>query len=634
MADNKYWVLEEGKELANAIINKVDELGNSTLRGVQRSRAKKATRYYYGESNNGSLSSAILPSGERGELSVARVNLLRFLAQQTLSIVTGQRIAYKTLAKNNDVRSREQSILANGLLAGYAKDLNLDRLMWKAAENALITSEGWVRVIWDHSKGEEYVVDDNGVVQYEGDISVDVFSYFDVFRDESVPNKRPNWLIVREWKNKYDLAAQYPEYAKEIVSLQNDAWRTYNDVYQFSGIWQSDEWIPVYTMYHERTPAVPDGKETVIVSNNIVLTTGPLPFDHIPLVQVAPAHITNTNSGYTPVFDVLSLCEALDRMYSTILTNNVTFGVQHIATPRGNNIEAAQLSGGLSLIEYDLAPPTALNLTATSPESFNFFTMNRELLTMLMGHTSASLGLVEQRLSGTALAALDQKAYQFASAFQQSYQFAVEDVGNAIISILRQYASTPRIGRLIGKDQRYMLKSFDGSDLEDVDRIVIETVNPAMLSYAARAEMADKLLSAQLIKTPNEYFDLMVNGQIDTMTNQALNANLLISRENESMMTGQHVAALATDDHTSHILKHRTLLDDPDLRRDPVLVEVVLSHIGEHIELLRTVDPELLMVLGQQPSQLNQQMMAQNRANVDPMAADQTQETIDENQME
>jgi hypothetical protein len=82
-----------------------------------------------------------------------------------------------------------------------------------------------------------------------------------------------------------------------------------------------------------------------------------------------------------------------------------------------------------------------------------------------------------------------------------------------------------------------------------------------------------------------------------------MNELLLIKRENEFMMEGKEVMADMLDTHQLHIMEHRTILSDPELRMDPDLRQTVQTHIQEHIDMLRMVDPDLLMLTGQQPLQ-------------------------------
>ena len=49
-----------------------------------------------------------------------------------------------------------------------------------------------------------------------------------------------------------------------------------------------------------------------------------------------------------------------------------------------------------------------------------------------------------------------------------------------------------------------------------------------------------------------------------------------------------------------HIQEHKQLLDSPEARNNPELVMGVLAHIQEHINQMRTGDPDLFAILGMQ----------------------------------
>jgi hypothetical protein len=115
--------------------------------------------------------------------------------------------------------------------------------------------------------------------------------------------------------------------------------------------------------------------------------------------------------------------------------------------------------------------------------------------------------------------------------------------------------------------------------------------------------MAEQMLQMGLIKNPQEYFQVINTGAIETMYESDMNELLLIKRENEFMMEGKTVMADIFDTHKLHIMEHRGLLSDPELRMDPVLRKVVQDHMSEHIDMLRNVDPDVLMMTGQEPIQ-------------------------------
>jgi hypothetical protein len=76
---------------------------------------------------------------------------------------------------------------------------------------------------------------------------------------------------------------------------------------------------------------------------------------------------------------------------------------------------------------------------------------------------------------------------------------------------------------------------------------------------------------------------------------------LLIKAENEKLQEGTVPPVMITDDHRLHILEHKAVLADPDVRNDPQLVQSVTNHMQQHVEVWRQADPIILQALQQQP---------------------------------
>ncbi len=104
-----------------------------------------------------------------------------------------------------------------------------------------------------------------------------------------------------------------------------------------------------------------------------------------------------------------------------------------------------------------------------------------------------------------------------------------------------------------------------------------------------------------LIKTPQQYFMVTNTGRLDSAFEGDMAELLNIKKENENLMTGAHVVAVAWDAHKAHILEHRGVMADPDLRQSEEVKKAVSDHIQEHIDLLRIIDPDVLMLLGETP---------------------------------
>ena len=63
--------------------------------------------------------------------------------------------------------------------------------------------------------------------------------------------------------------------------------------------------IAQYTLYHKKTPMVPQGRILVFCDKECVLLDSPLPYKDIPIYRIAPSEHKGTSFGYTIGFDCL-----------------------------------------------------------------------------------------------------------------------------------------------------------------------------------------------------------------------------------------------------------------------------------------------------------------------------------------
>jgi hypothetical protein len=326
-----------------------------------------------------------------------------------------------------------------------------------------------------------------------------------------------------------------------------------------------------------------------------------MPYRVLPVFRITPREIMGTPYGYTPMFDIFPIQEGINSLYSTIMTNQNAFGVQNLFVPRGADIAVNTLDGAMNIIEGN-ARPEALQLTSTPPEVFNFLNMLIQSAETISGVNSVTRGNPEASLkSGTALALVQSMSLQYISGLQQSYVKLIEDVGTAIIQILKDFATTPKVIALVGKNNRPLLKEFTGEQISAINRVVVDVGNPLSRTTAGRVQMAEQMLQMNLIKSPEQYFQVINTGKIETMFEGEMNELLLIKSENEQMLEAKKVLVSPLDKHRLHINEHKAVLSDPDLRRDPDLVRLVLDHIEDHLNALRETDPALLQLVGEQP---------------------------------
>ncbi len=139
--------------------------------------------------------------------------------------------------------------------------------------------------------------------------------------------------------------------------------------------------------------------------------------------------------------------------------------------------------------------------------------------------------------------------------------------------------------------------------LDSVNRVIVDVGNALAQTTAGRVQIAEQLMQMMPEQmTPQSYLAIMNTGELDLMTNSMNDELMFIQNENERLVDGTtKVIAIATDDHALHVREHKSVLADPDLRLDAELVDRALSHIEDHINLLRTTDADMLVLMQQQP---------------------------------
>jgi hypothetical protein len=131
-----------------------------------------------------------------------------------------------------------------------------------------------------------------------------------------------------------------------------------------------------------------------------------------------------------------------------------------------------------------------------------------------------------------------------------------------------------------------------------------------------------------MIRNAQDYFRVLETGDLDNAVDGQTNELDFILEENDDMMNGMQVFALATDNHAYHIQKHKDLLNSTKIRREkPEIMKRVMEHILEHTNLSGSVDPKLIHMLstGQNPM-----LPAEQTTEVQPQQPSPQQAPIEE----
>lgn len=584
-------------------------------------------QFYYGISEKGHRSYELGSAGEQGELSTLMVNHTRSLIENKVSLVTQERPALTPTSINGDYKSRAQTILASSVMDYYVKG-NLEAAWKKMCEQAFIWSVSYLKAVWDPTLGApaKPTKDMPNPPDWmkEGDIRFNVLTPLDVAFEHRARDRDHRWMITREFRNRYDLAVQFPAWEEEILDLSStDSASDYEHLNLLGHIEDGDqnELIPVYEFFHKRTPALPSGKHVIYLSDGSVLYSGELPTKNLPIVQLSAGEVHGTCWSYSPFWDTGGLQTAANVIASVIMTNAAVFGGTTLFIDKASNLNRSSLGQALQILEgRGDKKPEVLDLLRTNGQLFEALSFIQTQMELLSGINATLRGQVDANVkSGADRALIHSTALQFASSFIGDFNRLMEASGGLIFEMLKRFAvNTRTIPAITGKSQRYMLKEFQGEDLSDIDRVQVEVSNPMTRSVAGKLELANKLTTLETDELRQMYTSIITTGRMEPLTEAPMTKVMNLRRENELLMEGVEVLALITDDHIGHIKEHLSLLDDPDVRNDPELVDFISAHVQEHLGLYGQLNPDLAAILNLPPLPSMQQQMPPGEGEMPP----------------
>ncbi len=601
-----YFANLETKQCAFEVWSRIDEYYNEMRRTGRMALYRNSyVNFYMGWIYRGSLYRA----GEQGELTRSFWNHERNLIKHLKVQTTQNKIAYKAQVLNSDFRSANLVEFANGLAEHYTEDpdYDLDSKFKQSVEDTLVFGESCIVGVWNKFKGVDQVQDPTtGQILKDGDMD-----YFNVTPMDHIINcshqsrDQVQWRVIRRWVNKYDLAAMYPDLAGTVTQF-NDAESSYATKL-VSLVHHDSETIPVFYFFHDKTPAVPQGRMLVMADPTCIFEDGPLDlgegqkgYDHIPVYDNIVETMQGSPYGYSVAFDLIPLQQALNELVSAVLSNNINFATQCVMAPKGANLQYQELATGMSYIEWDSkmgdkGMPQPLNLLHSQPETYQLIEMHIKNMETLAGINSLVRGNPDEDVtSGQYAALVTVQSVLFNSGLQKGYARLAQKLMTGTLKTLKKNMVGKKIARIVGETSEPYLKEFVSADLQDIDSISVELTNPMLQTPAGKMAMADNLMKTGLIKDAQQYIGVYTDGDLPQLYRRQETQLKLIKQENEAILKGQCPEVAITDNHVSHILEHTQNYDTIEARLNPNTASNIanMQHIQKHLnKLAGGIDP-------------------------------------------
>lgn len=592
---NSYWAACSIEEIGAEVMSKFEEYQTFLYQANYLDKVRASYQRYYNLDQDGSYR---VTKSDDGSITRVTLNHYKNLLKRIHILITQSKLSFLPKSRNSDSKSMIDTDLAKGILEYYGDEKALNYTFSRAVETALVCLEAFVHCPWNLNKGHELTADESGKVIHTGDQDFEVLTALDVARNTQVLDT--DYFIVRSRRNKWDMAALHPEFA-DIITTEGKPQGTL-DEYRLQLLTMGGEldMIDVYYFYHRQTPALPDGRFTVVV-NDQVLADGRLGYKRPPVYRLSAGDVVDTIFGDSPGTDLLSIQEVINALATAVVSNNMNHAQQNIWSP-DPNLSVKQLSHGQNLVTSSVKPE-ALQLTASAAETYKLLDSLVAQQQLLSGINDTARGNPESNVKNNgSMALMLAQAVQFVSDLQKSYAQLASDVGTAVIDNMKTFAKGPMLVAIGGLSRKSYIKEFQAKDLMNVERVTVDLGDPIAQTTAGRWEMTQGWRQAGTI-TPRQEVEFLRTGQFDSILEDKFRDAILVRSENEMLRKGDEMpVVIMTDDHPYHVIEHNKLLNDPEARYNPRLVEAITQHMMEHKIAAQTMDPALQALLaGQMP---------------------------------
>lgn len=624
---NQYGDPEFSKKLAG-------KLGDLTMNSVgpgawlHYNNVSVAYTHLYGFDMEGTGANAavVSRSGDQGSIAELRIPANAGLLRKAWNIVVGPELTWSADANNTDFNSEAEAVLARKALKYYWTSKGVGSKAKGAAFESMAFAECAIHAPWDKAKGKAIGVDpETGALVSSGAARYTKIPTWDILRDPTAASfESLEYIIIREWPNKYDVAAMSPdaEFKQKCMSIQSQlpgqSWMPFRWVYNAA----SDR-IPVYYLYAKRTSSCPGGRQAVFLNDGTVVPGTDQPLDEayadeavadLPQVIGAVAFMRVGEYAGTPWpstkwTGTLGCEQASDSLARDLVTNATAVSGQVIFAQQSAldaALEATVQGGGPKVVPLPdgAKEPTVMKLNAPAPEHFKLRDELRGECVQMMGLDAITAGNADvgKSLSGAAMALMTSTSVQNNSQEQDVWTKFVQAIGNLTLMHWKYHMSEPEKIAIAGSARAALVTAtqLKPGDMQNVSRVFATIGNALQQTEAGRYTLLETAMDKGWVKTPEQAQEVMDTGCYDALSEDLSNALLVIRSENEAIARGENPPVMLEDDHMLHIKRHASVMASLSARGTEAVVLALQAHNDAHVRALRETDPVILAATGQQ----------------------------------
>ena len=620
------WFLADADDVIGTLETKESEYFEMLQATNMVQMYKIAWAQYFGTdpNNPGQLCTQVAARvGEEREYTRLRINEARSFLKQAIQTATSTNAAYKVVTSSRDFASIAGVDAADRAVTATMRKCFDARKKRKFLERMLVLGSAFVHVRWDPEGGDKTIDTSLGIEQevMSGAPVVQIGCPWDGYYDAREEDDL-TWVVMRERRSKWELAALYPEHADKLAeACGEDKFRRdrlfNSNVFDAAG---SDEGtVTLQHFYLAKQPGAENGRYIGFVQGVGALWDRELPITEtrkLPVYLAQASTYIGANIGYADWWDVISIQQTIDNVVSDWTSSMRAQGRLNMYVAKGSGINLSQMSKGLRVFELDpgAVPPGFVEppKLAAAGELLQYLHTRMEQVTQ---QNSVRRGSSDNMKSGTMAALYNQQGIEAIGDVLEAAEHTDNAVANIVLDMLTNKSRGSFLIEVSGESERPYYEAFASTGLKGARSVRVENVSPMMRSAAGRFETFNAIAGL-----PPDRVGPMLRG-LDTgdwsgLTEQDKSKDLRIVKENEMLLHGQEVIVGAGDDPVAHVKTHWSLLEklesvDPTVI-DPMTGEgiqgkydavkrVVVQHILKHLEGWQYIDPRLASLLGIAP---------------------------------
>ena len=541
-------------------------------------------------------------------------NHIASITESRLAKLHNVRPTMTVVPASNDESDIKTARIGKKIVNSIYNKEEMSKLIADATKWSEVTGSAFYKINWDANKGKTFARLENGESIKMGDINISVCSPFEIFPEST------NCSNLKECKSIIHAKAYHVDdieaiWGKKVQGEDINVFSLSSTSNGLGGLGYNacatsvinttkNNYAIVIEKYEKPNVEYPNGR-LIIVAGDSLLYEGELPYLNgndgerdFPFVRQVCLEQTGCFWGSSIIERIIPVQRAYNAVKNRKheFLNRLSMGILTVedGSVDIDNLEEEGLSPGKILVyrQGSSAPSYMGNTNVPVDFSVEEERLLSEFKTISGVNDLLNSSAIYGNTSGVTLQLLIEQDETRLSVTSDQIKFAIKQVAKHILRLYKQFATVPRLLKIVGDHGELEMMYFSSADITS-DEISFETDTEINESLAQRRSMVFDLLNAGLLHDENGKlsnrmrikalellgFGLWENSQDINELHQKK-----ASSENAKFINMEEASVLEIDNHDIHIKEHIAFMlgGEFEKKSNEKIKEKMLEHIRNH----------------------------------------------------